>query len=665
MRHNFPLAEEHQGVTEICRLVGGLPLALELAAAWTKMMDCQTIAAEIQHNIDFLNTRLRNVPARHRSIQAIFEQSWQLLTPSEQTVYARLSVFRGGFGREAAEQVASADLPVLTAFVEKSLLQWEPSGRYQLHELLRQYAAERAAQTVDLLTDSFQAHCTYYTQFVNNQVEGLYGARQLEAIAEIDAELDNIVVAWQWAIDRDLVDNLRLILCPIGLHYQYRSRYVEGAALLRSITDHFEIDDKSTQELVAGAMVALAWYCIRLGQIEEAQRVSKAAHTVLKSLGFPKFPNAHTADPALTLSLVASIQGDYVQAETFAQEALERSHQPGYFWGNQQTANYLLATIAFAQGQFETARFYAEQAYAAAEKVQDRWFMAYCHHELGNVALVAGHYTVAKTYYEAGYTLREAFRDWEGMAVSLNHLGKVALQQADDVEAQQYYRRSLEIYQKINDRGGLASAFDGLGRAAIGRQDFQTARQCLNQGLAIAAEMGFVTLILSLLVSIGQLLCACERLSAGGRLLTAVVSHPAALPDVQSRARQILADRGLGPDNSNAESELQPLIDLAQLELNRLIDNLIDPLPETTAVAKSPTRPSEPHVANQALVEPLTPRELEVLALMAAGLTNQAIADELVVVVGTIKAHTNNIYSKLGVSNRTQAVARGRELGLF
>ena len=661
-RHTFSLADEYDAVIDICRLVGGMPLALELAAAWSKTMNCRTIATEIRHNLDFLNTRLRNIPERHRSIQAIFEQSWQMLTPQEQTVYARLSVFRGGFRREAAEQVTGASLAMLTSFVDKSLLHWEPQGRYHLHELLGQYAADRLAQTPKHPGNSFHAHCTYYTQFVDERVNSLYGGRQLAVSAELDADLDNIRAAWQWAIKHDLYDNLRLTLCPLSLYLQFRTRYIDGKEMLQTLLDHLDEANPDIRDLLAQALVGLAWYSIRLGQIELAHTVSERAMTHLEALGFPEFPNAHTYDPALTLSLVASIQGNYAQAEALARQALQRSYKPGYYSGNRQTANYLLATIALAQGQLDTARAYAEQAQADAEQAQDRWFLAYCHHELGNIALMSGHYVAAQTYYEAGYTLREAFHDWEGMAVSLNHLGKVALHQKQYREAQQRFRRSVDIYRKINDKGGLATAFDGLGQAAVGLEAFQTARRFFVQGLSIAAEMGFVPLTLSLLTGVGELLYACQQHSQAAPLLATAATHPASLPDTQSRAQQGLAACNFSLDDFSTESNLSQLVATANLELNRLAETLVA---DTSSISPTPETAPATLQANQELVEPLTPRELEVLQLMADGLTNKDIADELVVTVGTVKAHSNNIYGKLGVKNRTHAVVRARELSLF
>lgn len=136
-------------VSRICTLVGGLPLALELAAGWLRVLSPEDIAREIETGIDVLKTNTRDLPERHRSIRAVFDHSWALLTEAEQTVLRKLSVFRGGFNREAALEVAGASLHVLASLVDRSLLRTGPDGRYRRHPLVIQYAQERLAEDAE------------------------------------------------------------------------------------------------------------------------------------------------------------------------------------------------------------------------------------------------------------------------------------------------------------------------------------------------------------------------------------------------------------------------------------------------------------------------------------------------------------------------------------
>ena len=174
-----------------------MPLGILLAAAWVEMLSLEEIAHEISQSLDFLETEMRNVPARHRSIRAVFESSWGLLSEAEQDVYEQLSVFRGGFTREAAQQVTGVGLRALMALVNKSLLQRTPQGRYVVHNVLRQYAAERLAASPDKHDQVYDRHCDTYTEFLHQQEEPIRKGKRQAALEEID----NLRAAWGWAIE--------------------------------------------------------------------------------------------------------------------------------------------------------------------------------------------------------------------------------------------------------------------------------------------------------------------------------------------------------------------------------------------------------------------------------------------------------------------------------
>jgi predicted ATPase len=386
VRRDFSLDDELAGVIRICQLVEGMPLAIELAAAWTKSLPCPEISAEIQRNADFLRTSLRNVPDRQRSMQAVFDYSWQLLTEKERDGFRRLSVFRGSFSREAAERVASAPLPSLSALVDKSLLRSEPDGRYQIHELLRQYAALQLAQSPEDVARVYDTHCAYFADFLRDRWEDLTGGRQLEAITEIRAELGNIRAAWGWAVELTKVEEIQKSTQPLSWFYQFQSRYLEGAnAFERASQSLTRLDAEEQTDL---ALVALlterGWLYIRLGRIEEAEAVLAKCQAIYRRLDIPPVPGEGT-DPLLPLGIIALIRGDYATAAQIGEEA-RRLNEAHNHKGNLPIAFYVLARASIAQGDYESAQQYAQQACAAAEEVGDRWFMAYCLSELGTIA---------------------------------------------------------------------------------------------------------------------------------------------------------------------------------------------------------------------------------------------------------------------------------------
>ena len=167
--------DERAEAVRICRLVEGLPLGIELAASWVSMLSCAEIAEEIEQNIDFLATSMRDVPERHRSLRAAFDQSWRLLSGEQQDVLARLSVLRGDYGREAAVAVAGADLRLLSDLVSKSLVRRSDFGRFELHELLRQYSAERLAASPGRGERRTRATCTSLRGHADGAAGGTHG----------------------------------------------------------------------------------------------------------------------------------------------------------------------------------------------------------------------------------------------------------------------------------------------------------------------------------------------------------------------------------------------------------------------------------------------------------------------------------------------------------
>ena len=186
-------------LARICRLTAGMPLGIELAAGWVDVLSLEQIAHEIQRGIDILETDMRDLPERHRSLRATFEQTWRRLTSDEQAIFARLSVFRGGFTLESAEAVASANLRHLRKLAQKSLIQIETNERYALHELLRQFGEGKLTAT-DELPDIQAKHAQYFADFMATCQRDSKSEKHMEAFHLIEAEFENVRVAWQYFV---------------------------------------------------------------------------------------------------------------------------------------------------------------------------------------------------------------------------------------------------------------------------------------------------------------------------------------------------------------------------------------------------------------------------------------------------------------------------------
>jgi len=328
---------------------------------------------------------------------------------------------------------------------------------------------------------------------------------------------------------------------------------------------------------------------------------------------------------------------------------------------NRQFAYHLLAEANLGLGEYETAQKFAQQAYAQALMSGDRWFMAYILNNLGQIAVALGDNRMGKTHFQSSYEIRQAFDDPEGMALALINLGNLAFKEQAFVEAEERYQCSRTIYQDINDKGGLAAANRGLGIVSSEQGDYSLSQGYFRQALQLAVEIDYRPVLFGSLVNIAELLWKMGQRERPLILLAFTVHHPATDHETQNKAKTRLTNeyqKKVSPQLFAAATAKGKASDLDTLTVD-LLYQLSLPLTPTSEEAPLPTEPA------QNLIEPLTPRESDVLKLLCEGLTNQEIADELVLALGTVKFYTGQIYGKLGVRNRVTAVARARELNLI
>lgn len=232
----FSLAANLESVVEICRLVEGLPLAIEMVASWTLSMSCTDIARKLSAAMSELMKHERNFPDRRRSLSAAFEYSWNLLTPAEQPVFRRLAVIVGNISLPAAKAVAGATEPVLRSLVRKSMIETPKEKQYLLHSLVRAFALEKL-QTDGELDDAQTAHYTYFAGYVGSRLPRLRGTSQLQALQELEEAFDNIQVAWQYGVERGSADTLSVLLDGIVQICTIRNWYALGIELFQCAAD--------------------------------------------------------------------------------------------------------------------------------------------------------------------------------------------------------------------------------------------------------------------------------------------------------------------------------------------------------------------------------------------------------------------------------------------
>ncbi|MGE5601786.1 MAG: AfsR/SARP family transcriptional regulator [Nitrososphaerales archaeon] len=230
VRSDFALTPKNTAaVVRVCRLVHGMPLAIELAAAWAEVLSPAEIADEITRSLDFLEARWQDLPDRQRSLRAVFESSWSSLGDAEREILMALTVFKGGFTRQQAGLVAGASLRSLLALAHRSWLGYDATGRYSMHELLRQYAAENLAAAAGAQEQAMRRFCAYYNSFLEEQATALRGPGQREASAGIEREFENIQTAWTWQVTHGAIESAVDRMLPSL--YLYAEAFSQGRQL--------------------------------------------------------------------------------------------------------------------------------------------------------------------------------------------------------------------------------------------------------------------------------------------------------------------------------------------------------------------------------------------------------------------------------------------------
>jgi predicted ATPase/DNA-binding XRE family transcriptional regulator len=463
---SFSLADNTEAVVEICQRLEGMPLALELAATWLRIMPCREIGSRIERSLDFLATSVRNAPKRHRSIRVVLDHSWSLLTDRERKVLARLSVFRGGFDLEAAAAVAGASLPRVVSLVDKSLVRLTVSGRYDLHELLRQYLTDKLDQAGET-AEVKRRHLDFYCDLAKSAEAHQYGAEQEAWFDRLEAEHDNLGTALAWALNDAQIEQGLVLAGALGFFWELRSHWYEGNQWLPALLERAQ---GTTAHARAKAM-RFAAMCAAYRQDEAQARVCAEEGLAL----------ARESGDSDSIAWLLSAFGLYVEggnperAVALQDEALTLFRATGDKFGISHALRRLGIAL-ITNGDYERARLVVEEALVCAREAGDQNALAWSLLLLGNaVWLQTGDVANAAALYEEALSLSERLRDWGLYLWVLLGLAAAAREQGEYAQAQSRYE---EIVALVRDRHPdisrswpdfLAGAVAALGGLAVAR----------------------------------------------------------------------------------------------------------------------------------------------------------------------------------------------------
>jgi predicted ATPase len=498
LQPQFELKKNLEAVLRICKLVEGLPLGLELAASWVRLMSCAEIANEIERNLEFLATTTRNVPERHRSLKAAFEYSWKLLNQKEREVLRNLSVFVGGFRREAASEVAGATIPLLASLVDKSLLRVLPNGRYDRHPLLYQFTHEKLTENVNEQLEIEAKHTAFFLHFAENAARHFHSNARGHWLQRLDEELDNIRTVISRAIlEQDAVTGLNLVT-DLPEFWFSRGLQQEIRKYLEIFLDAASI--KNTLQCVKGLNM-LAHLLLQQGDVETALSALEEALLRGKTLG-------DSSVLSKTLELLARIYhfnlADPTLAKSFYEQSIALAEQVDNKVRKASSLNFL-ANLVSEQGDFESARTFYEESLRLWRSLGHTSGAAWV---INNIASL---FDYRRDFNRAGLLFKESldlFRELgekDGIATTLANFGANEMKQHRYEQAKSFLEESLELATTLEDKRLMAYVLRGLGEGAFFQGDHETAHTLYTKSYALYAQFGYTHGISETLGNLGQL----------------------------------------------------------------------------------------------------------------------------------------------------------------
>ena len=452
---DFRLLEgDTEPLLRLCRLVEGMPLALELAASWVGLLPLSEIVAEIEQSLSVLAAEHSDVPPRHQSMEAALDVSWRRLTPEQQRAFQALTVFQGGFAREAAAAVADAPLPLLVALANKSWLSYHrPQDRYHIHMLLRQYGAGLLHADPAREQEIRQRHSAFFCDYLQERETGWHGPRQLDVAAAVRAEMDNIHRAWHHVATKGDSHLLAQGLDSLCRFYLWEGRMHDGHLACRSAADG--LANSPTVERRDDAQFLALWSQVLAWESEFATDVERKEALLAKS-----------------------------------QQLLDRATQTGWDTLAHQANLYLFRSHSAIETDLAEAERLAKLALERYRALDDRIGEAEALELVGISHLFQGDLALAGEFLQESLAISRQLGDMQGTAVTMTLLGMADRHRGDFEKAETLMRQAIGLHRQMGNRLREQFALGPLCVVLIQSGKFPAAREAALEANDIARDLG-------------------------------------------------------------------------------------------------------------------------------------------------------------------------------
>ena len=560
--------DDRLSLVRICQLIEGVPLAIELAAAWVGIVSCEEIAQEIRANMDFLTISMRDIPERHRSIRATFDHSWNLLSDEERLALCQLAVFRGGFERKAAHQIAGASLPLLAALNSKSLVRRAEGGRYDLHEVIRQYALSHL-DNHPLGLGTYARHCQYYFTLLRDNEKSLKSASQQEAIRHLADEIDNIHAAWVWAVEHKKYAEIGQAGRAFGWYFEIAGLYREGIEQLELLVQALKDgpQDHQWHRVLGLALVHQALLYFRKGEFDHARNHYEEGIAILRPIG----DMALLADALIFLGIILHLYGEYPQAKSALEEGLQYARECHDRW----YIAYAICNLGYIDsllGLHQEGYGQMSSGLQIWRELGDPHYIALGLNFLVPTLIELSRVEEAIAFMQESIALCEQAKNRWGLGTAYRYLGLATTAKGNYQEAQSYFRKSLEIFGEYIVGWDIARTLSYMGDATMLAGDLPEARKIYLNSLRLAVEVKAMPIVLDSLLGLAHISVQTGETGLGLRLSDYVLNNAASPQDTKDRARQLyleakilLTDKEVETasqwsDNQSIESILKVLL---------------------------------------------------------------------------------------------------------
>ena len=546
--------DDYPSILRICKLVDGLPLGIELAAAWVRTLSCDEIEREIERGLDILTISARDIPIRHRSMRAVFDHSWKILTEEEQRVLLQLSVFRGGFRRDAAEAVADATLSVLSSLITKSLIRRSGAGRYDLHELIWQFVAEQFDGLPDEQSVTQVRHGRYYLSYFSQADERLRSSAQRETLAELTTEMDNFRTAWDWAVTQGEFALIEQTMRTFFRLYDTRGWFQEGLDMLGRAVDTLEMahgyspSDRTGQVALGHLLATHSWLAYRLANYKQAQGMLERSLKILRLVNEPRV----LVEAITYLGRVMEMIGDYPRALELYSEGLEVATAIDDRWFKAVCLTLHTALVGIDHNIVEPENTHKRLQSVVADwrLIGDPRLIAFALDFLSRSARRLGRYDEARAALEENAALNNSIGFGWGLGTAYRGLGIVAQAQGNHLQAVEMFHKSLDTFTELGGSWYVARVLAEMGRSILALGNEAEAGHVWRQALRIAADIHGTPVALEALAGFASLKSKQGDIEHALELLFIIFDHPASLQETKNRATHL---------RTELEAQLTPL----------------------------------------------------------------------------------------------------------